>query len=458
MDRSDRRSRSSRVPAGRLERLARVGWLAGEIALGGAAEGLRRMGGADPSGNSLLLTGANGRRLAKRLANLRGAAMKLGQLLSIEADDLVTPEVAAALAVLRADGDPMPRAQLRNVLSRGLGKGWQERFARFDWDPIAAASIGQVHAASTRDGRELALKIQYPGVARSIDSDVDNLAAILRLARILPGDVDFTPIIDEAKRQLRREVDYDIEAAQLRRYGDLLEGDPEVVVPGVHADFSTKRILAMDRLHGVPLEDLCGPEHSQTRRDEAASLLMRIVLRELFEFGYMQSDPNFANYLLLPDGRIALLDLGAGSEIDAGLARGYAAMFRAGMANDRDAMEQVARDIGFLVDSDPIEHVDAMIGLIALATEPFLTPGRFDFGASDIPARAREASAALVFEHGFWRPPPPATLLLQRKFGGTFLLCMRLGGRVAARDLLEEALAGYARRDLESHPGAADSG
>jgi predicted unusual protein kinase regulating ubiquinone biosynthesis (AarF/ABC1/UbiB family) len=436
----DRRSRSSRVPAGRLERLAKVGWLAGEIALGGAAEGLRRLGGADPSGGSLLLTGANGRRLAKRLSNMRGAAMKLGQLLSIEADDLLTPEVADALSVLRANGDAMPRAQLRGVLDRGWGRGWRDRFEHFDWEPIAAASIGQVHAGLTSDGRELALKIQYPGVARSIDSDVDNLAAILRLARILPGDVDFTPIIEEAKRQLKREVDYAIEADQLRHYRALLADADEVLVPRVHDDFSSQRILAMDRLHGVPLEDLCSPEHTQARRDEAATLLMQLVLREIFEFGYMQSDPNFANYLLMPDGRIALLDLGAGNEIDAEFSRGYAAIFRAGLANDRSGIEQAAREIGFLEDADPPEHVQAMVGLLSLATEPFLSPGLFDFGASDIPARAREASTALVFEQGFWRPPPPATLLLQRKLGGTFLLCVRLGGRVATRDLLERAL------------------
>jgi len=438
----DRRSRSSRVPSGRLERLARVGWLAGEIALGGAAEGLRRLGGADPAAGSLLLTGANGRRLAKRLSTMRGAAMKLGQLLSIEADDLLSPEVAEALAVLRADGDSMPRPQLRAMLDRGWGQGWRDRFEEFDWEPIAAASIGQVHAARSLDGRELALKIQYPGVARSIDSDVDNLASILRLARILPGDIDFSPIIEEAKRQLKREVDYENEAAQLRRYAELLAGDAEVRVPGVHEEFSTKRILAMDRIRGVPLEDLCGPEHAQQERDEAARLLVRIVLREIFEFGYMQSDPNFANYLRMPDGRIALLDLGAGTEIDAALTRGYAAMFHAGLARDRDGLEDAARSIGFLHDGDPLDHVEAMIDLMSLATEPFVEPGLYDFGASDIPARARDASASLVLEKGFWRPPPPSTLVLQRKFGGTFLLCMRLGGRVAARDLLEEALAG----------------
>src|SRR5215470_16949869 len=161
-----RRSRS-RVPAGRLERLTRIGWMAGEAALGGVAERARRMAaGGEPAG-SALFTGPNARRLARRLSRMRGAAMKLGQLLSLEGDDFLPREVAEALALLRSDADAMPDEQLRAVLRAEYGEGWEARFAHFDAEPIAAASIGQVHEARLADGRELALKIQYPGVARS---------------------------------------------------------------------------------------------------------------------------------------------------------------------------------------------------------------------------------------------------------------------------------------------------
>ncbi|MDH3520076.1 MAG: AarF/ABC1/UbiB kinase family protein, partial [Myxococcales bacterium] len=365
-----RPQRRSRVPTGRLERLVRIGWLTGEIALGGAAEGLRRIGGGAPSPSSVFLTGAAGRRLASRLSTMRGAAMKLGQLLSLEADDLLPPEVTEALSVLRAEGDAMPRSQLRRVLGRNWGKGWEQRFASFDFEPIAAASIGQVHAAVTRDGRELALKIQYPGVASSIDSDVDNLAALLRLARVLPGDVDFSLVLAEAKHQLRREADYQTEAEQLRRYRALLSDDPEFVVPRVHDDFTTSRILAMDRLRGVPLEDACGSDHTDARRDALCALLLRLVLRELFEFGFMQSDPNFANYLLLPDGRVALLDLGAGYEIPPALSSGYARLFRAAADQNRGELKRVAQEIGFIAASDTPAQAEAIVDLMLLATEP----------------------------------------------------------------------------------------
>ena len=150
----------------------------------------------------------NAERLAARLANLRGAAMKLGQLVSLQGEDVLPPEFAQALAVLRSEAAPMPAAQLRRVLGREYGKGWERRFAHFDFEPVAAASIGQVHRARTRDGRDLALKIQYPGVARSIASDVDNVAALLRLFNLLPLDLDVAGIAAEAKRQLAQEADY----------------------------------------------------------------------------------------------------------------------------------------------------------------------------------------------------------------------------------------------------------
>ena len=441
---SRRITEHARVPAGRAERLAHIGWLAGRMALGGVAERARRLGGLAPNPGHVLLTGANARRLVDCLSSMRGAAMKLGQLLSLESDDFLPPEVAEILASLQDEGSAMPPAQLRRVLRENWGTSWESRFNEFDFDPIAAASIGQVHAAQTSDGRELALKIQYPGVARSIESDVDNLATALRLAKVLPGDVDFSPMIEEAKRQLRSEANYQTEANHLRRYASLLEGEPDVRVPSVHDDFTTESILAMDRLLGVPLEDLCGAEYTDQQRDRAATLLLRLVLREFFEFHFIQSDPNFANYLLLRDGRIGLIDLGAGYEASRTLCHRYARMFHAAIEADRDALRSIAQEIGFITPSDEEAAAKAILDLISLAMEPFRHAGPYDFGKSDLPARARGASMSLVFEHSLWRPPPPETLFLQRKLGGTFLLCARLRARVDARALLENALAATA--------------
>jgi predicted unusual protein kinase regulating ubiquinone biosynthesis (AarF/ABC1/UbiB family) len=433
--------RQSRVPTGRLERLARIGLLAGEIAAGGVVESVRRLAGGGSDGG-LFVTEENAQRLAKRLSGMRGAAMKLGQMLSMEGEDLLPPAVADALSVLRADGDAMPAAQLRRVLGRAWGKGWQARLREFDWEPIAAASIGQVHRAVTLDGHELALKIQYPGVAQSISSDVDNLAATLRLARILPVDTDFSELIAEIKRQLRQEADYTMEAENLRRYGELLADSPEFVVPAVHEELTTSHVLAMDRLVGLPIEDLRGREHPQERRDLAGAALFRLVLRELFRFRFVQTDPNLANFLWLPDSdRIGLVDLGAAREISERLATLYADLCRAGMHGDRAALADVATEIGFLPPDANGEQREAVLDFVALGSEPFAKPGVYDFAASNLPTRAREDATRLAFSLGFRKPPPPETLFVQRKLGGTFLLCARLGARFDARSIMEAELA-----------------
>lgn len=312
--------RRSRVPAGRIERLARLGWAAGELAAGELAGRARRwLTGGDAAG-AAMGGGARARRLARRLAQLRGAAMKLGQLLSLESVDLLPAELSHALSVLRASADAMPATQLRRVLGREYGKGWEARFRSFEWEPVAAASIGQVHAAVARDGRRLALKIQYPGIARSIDADVDNVAALLRIADLLPVDVDVSGLVAEAKRQLHREADYRIEAASLHRYRDLVADEPSLFVPAAHEDLSTRRILAMDFVAGEPIESLGEPSVSRDRRDAAGEALERLVFRELFEFRFLQTDPNFANYCIDPEtDRIGLLDFGSTREIEPAL-------------------------------------------------------------------------------------------------------------------------------------------
>jgi len=431
--------RKSRVPTTRLGRLVRLGFTAGELAVGGMTEGVKRLTGVSPEDAvSMFLTAANAQKLAKRLAGMRGAAMKLGQLLSMEGEDLLPSEVSEALATLRSDGDGMPPEQLRRVLGHAWGKGWQDRFAAFDFEPIAAASIGQVHQARTSDGRSLALKIQYPGVAKSVTSDVDNLAALLRMTRLLPSDVEIDPLITEAKRQLRQEADYEAEAGFLRRYGELLGDDPFFRVPAVHDDFTTRHVLAMDRLEGLPLEDLCGAGHPQERRDRVGRALLELLLRELFEFRLSQTDPNIANYLWLPDERVGLLDFGAAREVPENVSSSYASLCRASMNRDRRGLEQAAVGLGVLPAGETAERRKAVLDFVELAAEPFNHAGVYDFGASDLPRRAREAAARLAFRHGFRNPPPPEILFLQRKLGGTFLQCARLRARVDVCGLLEE--------------------
>ncbi len=433
----------SAVPQSRLARLARIGFAAGELAVGGAIEGLRRLGQPnDPKAGSSLFTAATARRLAERLSNLRGAAMKLGQLISLQGEDVLPPEFAQALAVLRSSADPMPSGQLHRVLGREYGKGWERRFAEFSDEPIAAASIGQVHRVRARDGRALALKIQYPGVARSIASDVDNVATLLRMANVLPLGIDVEGIASEAKRQLQQESDYIAEGRFLEQYAKLVADDPDLLVPRVHWDLTTPRVLAMDFVEGVPLEAMARDDVPQKQRDKLGTVLEYLTFRELFEFHVMQTDPNFANYLFQPDtGRLVLLDFGATQEFPVDFVERFRRITRAIVARDRATIAEQAVAIGYLAEDAPPAQREAVIDVIQLVCEPLQHRGRYDFAASNLPARARDLGFDLAFKQGLLKAPPPDTMFLHRKLAGMYLLLARLGAHVDVRKLIQPLLA-----------------
>lgn len=424
------------VPSSRLARLAQLGGLASRIAGNVAAEGALQLArGQRPRMGDLILTPANARKVADQLAQMRGAAMKVGQLISMDAGDMLPPELAQILGRLRAEAHHMPGPQLKKVLADAWGADWLRRFQRFDVHPIAAASIGQVHRAQTRDGRDLAIKVQYPGVRRSIDSDVDNVAALLRMAGLVPRGVDVAPMLAEAKRQLHEEADYQREGRCLARFGELLAGETAFLVPGLHADLTTPDVLAMDFVQGVAIDDLAPAP--QVERNRVMTLLIDLLFRELFEFRLMQTDPNFANYRHAPDtGRVILLDFGATREFPAALADQYRGLLQAGLRGDRPGIRAAARQIGFLAEDTPAPLERAMLEMFEMSLEPLRHDGPFDFGASDLVTRMREAAMALSDQRDHVRLPPMDTFYLQRKFGGIYLLASRMKAQVDLRRLI----------------------
>ncbi|MEP1594759.1 MAG: AarF/UbiB family protein, partial [Halieaceae bacterium] len=200
---------SRAVPTGRVSRFGRVAKLAGGVAGGMLAEGARQLrAGNRPKRRDLLLTPGNARRVADQLADMRGAAMKLGQILSMDTGDLLPRELADILARLRSDARIMPIEQLQQAMTDAYGDDWESLFYGFNFTPIAAASIGQVHRALSPDGRDIVLKVQYPGVSDSIDNDVDNISTVLRLSGLVPEGIDLGPLLSDAKLQLKDEADY----------------------------------------------------------------------------------------------------------------------------------------------------------------------------------------------------------------------------------------------------------
>ena len=433
---TDDRDEGRAVPSGRLARLGVFGRLAGGIAGGVVAEGARRLAaGERPRMGALLLTPANAARVADQLAHLRGAAMKLGQMISMDAGDLLPAELTAILARLRDRAHHMPPAQLDAVLRGEWGANWRTRLAHFQAHPVAAASIGQVHRARTHDGRDLAIKVQYPGVRESIDADVDNVATLLRVSGLLPGQLDLAPLLAEAKRQLHQEADYRREGAMLVRYRALVGDTRDFVVPTLDAALSTDRVLAMDFVAGVPVETL--EVAPQETRDGVAGALIALVLRELFDWGVMQTDPNFANYRWQPESeRLVLLDFGATRVVEEATASAYRGLILAGLAGDRDAARQAAVAGGFLGAAAAARHrppVDRMLDVILAELN---RPGPFDFGDRAFVGVLREQGMAMAQDRASWHVPPVDTLFVQRKISGTALLAARLKARVDVRAMI----------------------
>jgi predicted unusual protein kinase regulating ubiquinone biosynthesis (AarF/ABC1/UbiB family) len=401
------------------------------------AEGARRLAdGERPHLRDLLLTPSNVGRVADRLSHLRGAAMKLGQIISMDAGDLLPAELTTIMARLRDNAQHMPPAQLLKVLAREWGPDWRARFQRFDLHPIAAASIGQVHRAIARDGRALAIKVQYPGVSESIESDVDNVATLLRMSGALPRGLDIAPLLSEAKRQLAEEADYEREGQQMMLFERLLADTPVVVVPMLDPQLTTSRILAMTFLSGRPIETL--ETAPQAARDAAMGTLMTLVLRELFEFGVMQTDPNFANYRVQPEtGRLVLLDFGAARPVEPTTTAGYRQLLQASLFGDRTAARAAALSAGFLGPAAVARHgtrVDAMIDVVL---GELRRPGPFDFGDRRFVGALRDPGLEIAADSAAWHVPPTDILFVQRKISGTALLAAKLRARIDIRALVQ---------------------
>ncbi len=425
------------VPGGRLGRMMRMGGLAtgilGDVVTAGARQMAR---GERPRLPATLLTPAVASRITSDLGQMRGAAMKLGQMLSMDTGLVLPPEMTTIMAALRAHAPHMPPKQLQGVLNAELGAGWYGRFARFDLRPFAAASIGQVHRARLPDGRDLAIKVQYPGVRDSIDSDINNVAALLRLPGILPRQMDLAPILASAKDQLHGEADYLAEARHLNAFHRLLTGSTEFALPELRPELCTAQVLAMAYIESQSIDTLTTAP--QALRDHVAGQLIDLVLRELFTFHLMQTDPNLANYRYDPaTGRIVLLDFGAVMAIDPALSINFRNLLNAALNAEPGQMRVAMQKVGYFDETTAPQHQDLILAMFETAMAPLRAEHPFDFGSSGLITTLRDMGLAMGSDRELTHVPPPETLFLHRKIGGIYLLAAKLRARVALRPLVE---------------------
>ena len=430
------KNKEKAVPRSRLSRFGRVARMAGGVATGMLAEGVRQISqGNRPKVSDLILTPANAQRVAKQLSAMRGAAMKVGQLLSMESHDFLPPELAEILAQLRNRAFIMPRRQLIDVLENAYGEDWLDNFSNFDYNPLAAASIGQVHRATTLEGEEIVLKIQYPGVAESIDSDVDNIASVLRISNLLPKHMDISELLADAKAQLHEEADYLQEAHYLNEFYETLADQAAFKIPQPYPDLSTEQILAMEYVQGEPIESFVSDDP-----DEVNTLmhqLFELMLRELFELRLMQTDANFANYQYqAQERRIVLLDFGATRGFTKKFVIDYKRLIRAAIAQDDHAIVAAADRLGYQASEASAEYQALLVAVFKVVLEPFAYAGCYDFGQAKLSERLAELGDDAYGFKEFWQTPPTDILYLHRKLGGMYLLATRLRAQVDCHALV----------------------
>ncbi|RYO81742.1 hypothetical protein DL763_008480 [Monosporascus cannonballus] len=432
--------RESRVPATRLSRLWNYGGLAAGMLGGAISESVSRGFGGGGRG-SVLLSAGNMERLVTKLSRMRGAALKMGQMMSFQDAKMLPAPLQEVLQRVQDRADYMPSWQRDRMLTTSLGPEWRGLFDEFEETPIAAASIGQVHRATLKStGEKVAVKIQFPGVADSINSDLDNLSMLLTASKMLPKGLYLNKTIDNARTELGWECDYEREADCGKRYRELLADEPDVfVVPNIYTEASGKHVLTMEFMEGTGVTRV--KSFTQEQRDWIGTQILRLCLREITEFRFMQTDPNWTNFLYnAATNKLELLDFGASREYPEEFVSQYVSLLAAASRTDRRAIKDLSESLGYLTGHESRTMLDAHVASILTLAEPFFASAveEYDFRDQTITERVKALIPVMIRER--LAPPPEETYSLHRKLSGAFLLCARLGSRVRCRELFEQAL------------------
>lgn len=427
------------MPTSPAARLFALGGLAAAGVGSIVGQGAKQLAhGKMPDLGALIFSGSTGLQVAEHLARMRGAAMKVGQILSMDNGDLLPREFSQALAQLQQAAHTMPNHQVDTVLRAAWGADWRNAFQSFSSTPIAAASIGQVHKAVLKSGQVLAVKLQFPNVKQSIDADVANISGLLKAIGLAGSLKDLDRLIEEARVQLHQETDYLREAEYMERYRSALQDAPEYLVPAAYEPLTRPNVLAMDFMEGEDLETVF--DQSQDVRDHMAAGLFGLSLRELFVLGFMQTDPNFGNYKWVRRTRqIVLLDFGATRPVPEATVRAYRKLMQAGLDEDRGALRSALVDIGVMTEDVGRRYSAEMNTMMDVMIRHF---GRATVDFADrtfVPVIKAEGSK-IALDRSTWHTPPIDTLFVQRKFTGTAMFGVKAKARIGLRGMVSEAL------------------
>ncbi|MGK5089988.1 AarF/ABC1/UbiB kinase family protein [Bdellovibrionota bacterium FG-2] len=380
--------------------------------------------------------------LTRELGQLKGSVMKVGQMISMYGEHFLPPEANAVLKSLQSQSPPLEWAAIEKVLKRQITPE-NRALVEIDPEPMASASIGQVHAGRRcSDGKRLAMKIQYPGVDQAIEGDLKALRSIFSIAQLIPKSPAYDELFREIRQMLHQEVDYQRELALTEEYRQALQGDPRFIIPETFPELSSKRVLTTSLEEGLGVDSPEVSGLSQERRNAIAEAMLDLYFKELFIFKMMQTDPHLGNYRIrlgengAPD-RVVLFDFGAVRKFPMSFLEPYYQMVVGSAHRDPKVLQEGARVLGFLVDGDPQALVDHFSELCFLIGEPFA--GNYDWGSSDLPRRVATLGAQMALQFRL-RAPPREVIFLDRKMGGMFIFLSVLKVKIDARKILDPYL------------------
>ncbi len=427
--------------------------LAGRTALGLG----KRLGGRPAEIVAAEIQQRTAEQIFRVLGELKGGAMKLGQALSIF-EAALPPEIAgpyrATLTKLQESAPPLPARTVHQVLAGDLGESWRDEFAEFDDTPRAAASIGQVHRAVWRDGRQVAVKIQYPGAGRALLSDFNQLSRVARLFGIIMPGLEVKPLLDELRARVAEEIDYQLEATSQQAFAKAYAGDPDIYVPDVVQ--ATDHVLISEWMDGTPLSQII-ESGSQEDRNRAGILFTRFLFSGPARAGLLHADPHPGNFRMLADGRLGVLDFGAVDRLPDGLPPFIGKLLRImhGDGDIREAEDEL-REQGFVREGIQVD-LDALYAFLAPLAEPSRVD-TFKFSREWLRGEAQRVADPRSSNLGRRLNLPPSYVLIHRvSTEGIGVLCqLEVRGEFPGRDgAVDAGLRPGRRRHPAGHRGSA---